>query len=95
MWTDDELVAHAEAEAAYFRDHDVSVVVTGFALTTLAVHPPQPVPTLVTEHAGSFVPPLAERGLLPLPTGPSLPPPLRELPPDVARAGLQRAVRVP
>ena len=35
MWTDDELLAHAEAEASYFRDHDVSVVVTGFTLTTL------------------------------------------------------------
>jgi UDP:flavonoid glycosyltransferase YjiC (YdhE family) len=84
MWTDDELLAHAEGEAAFFRDHDVSVVVTGFALTTLlstrlaGVH-------LVTEHAGSFVPPLAERGLLPLPTGPTLPAPLRDLPPDVAR----------
>ena len=84
MWTDDELLTHAEGEAAFFRAHDVSVVVTGFALTTLlstrlaGVH-------LVTEHAGSFVPPLAERGLLPLPTGPTLPPPLRDLPPDVAR----------
>ena len=76
MWTDDELLSHAEGEATFFRDHDVTVVVTGFALTTLlstrlaGVH-------LVTEHAGSFVPPLAERGLLPLPTGPTLPPPLR------------------
>ena len=85
MWTDDELLAHAEAEATYFRDHDVSVVVTGFALTTLLSTRLAGVP-LVTEHAGSFVPPLAERGLLPLPTGPSLPPPLRDLPPEVARA---------
>ena len=85
MWTDDELLAHAEAEATYFRDHDVSVVVTGFALTTLLSTRLAGVP-LVTEHAGSFVPPLAERGLLPLPTGPSLPPPLRALPPEVARA---------
>ena len=85
MWTDDELLAHAEAEATYIRDHDVSVVVTGFALTTLLSTRLAGVP-LVTEHAGSFVPPLAERGLLPLPTGPSLPPPLRALPPEVARA---------
>ena len=92
MWTDDELLAHAGAEATYFRDHDVSVVVTGFALTTLLSTRLAGIP-LVTEHAGSFVPPLAERGLLPLPTGPSLPPPLRDLPPEVARAGVQRAVR--
>ncbi|HYQ33630.1 MAG TPA: hypothetical protein VEQ83_10490, partial [Lapillicoccus sp.] len=85
MWTDDELLAHAGAEATYFRDHDVSVVVTGFALTTLLSTRLAGIP-LVTEHAGSFVPPLAERGLLPLPTGPSLPPPLRDLPPEVARA---------
>ena len=84
MWTDDELLAHAEAEASYFRDHDVSVVVTGFTLTTLLSARLAGV-RLATEHAGSFVPPLAERGLLPLPTGPSLPPPLRALPPDVAR----------
>jgi UDP:flavonoid glycosyltransferase YjiC (YdhE family) len=84
MWTDDEMLAHAQGEASFFRDHDVAVVVTGFALTTLlssrlaGVH-------LVTEHAGSFVPAVAERGLLPLPTSPTLPPPLRDLPPDVAR----------
>jgi hypothetical protein len=83
MWSDDELQAHAEEEATYFRDHDVSVVVTGFTLTTLLSTRLAGV-RLVTEHAGSFVPPLAERGLLPLPTGPGLPPPLRELPRDVA-----------
>jgi UDP:flavonoid glycosyltransferase YjiC (YdhE family) len=90
MWTDDELTAHALAEAEYFRAHDVTVVVTGFALTTL-LSARLAGARLVTEHAGSFVPPLAERGLLPLPTGPGLPAPLRELPPDVARQAFNQA----
>jgi hypothetical protein len=90
IWTDDELTAHALAEAEYFRAHDVTVVVTGFALTTL-LSSRLAGALLVTEHAGSFVPPLAERGLLPLPTGPGLPPPLRDLPPDVARQAFNQA----
>lgn len=90
MWTDDELMTHALAEAEFFRAHDVSVVVTGFALTTL-LSTRLAGAQLVTEHAGSFVPPLAERGLLPLPTGPGLPPPLRDLPPEVARPAFNQA----
>lgn len=90
MWTDDELLGHALGEAEYFRAHGVTVVVTGFTLTTL-LSTRLAGARLVTEHAGSFVPPLAERGLLPLPTGPTLPEPLRALPPQVARRAYNEA----
>ncbi|MEU2614629.1 nucleotide disphospho-sugar-binding domain-containing protein [Micromonospora sp. NPDC007271] len=67
MYTDDELRQYVRAEVAYFRRHRVRVVVTGFTLTTLlstrlaGAH-------LVTEHAGCWVPPTYERGLLPAPS---------------------------
>lgn len=64
MYADDELRAYVRAEAAYFREHDVSVVVTGFTLTALLSTRLAGIP-LVTEHAGSFVPPVFERGVLP------------------------------
>lgn len=64
MYADDELRAYVRAEAAYFHEHDVSVAVTGFTLTALLSTRLAGIP-LVTEHAGSFVPPVFERGLLP------------------------------
>lgn len=64
MYSDDELRAYVRAEAAYFREHEVSVAVTGFTLTALLSTRLAGIP-LVTEHAGSFVPPVFERGLLP------------------------------
>jgi UDP:flavonoid glycosyltransferase YjiC (YdhE family) len=72
MWTDEELRAYAEAEAVYFREHGVRVAVTGWTLTALLSTRLAGIP-LVTEHAGSFVPPAFERGLLPLPTTFELP----------------------
>jgi UDP:flavonoid glycosyltransferase YjiC (YdhE family) len=82
MYTDDELRTSARAEAAYFRRHGVTVAVTGFTLTTLLSTQLAGV-KLVTEHAGSFVPPLFERGLLPLPVE-AMPPKLRYLPRPLA-----------
>ncbi|WP_161962411.1 glycosyltransferase [Nocardioides speluncae] len=64
MYADDELLAYVRAEAAYFREHDVRVAVTGFTLTALLSTRLAGIP-LVTEYAGSFVPPVFERGLLP------------------------------
>ncbi|MEV8374107.1 nucleotide disphospho-sugar-binding domain-containing protein [Kribbella sp. NPDC056861] len=69
MYDDAELRSYAQTEGEYFRTHGITVAVTGFTLTTLlssrlaGVH-------LVTEHAGSFVPPVFERRLLPAPTHP-------------------------
>lgn len=69
VWSDDELRAYADAEAEYFREHGVRVAVTGWTLTALLSTRLVGIP-LVTEHAGSFLPPLLERGLLPVPTRP-------------------------
>jgi len=83
MWTDDEIRAYVAAEAAYFSEHGVRVAVTGWTLTALLSTRLAGVP-LVTEHAGAFLPPMFERGLLPAPSRPAgvplerwLPAPLR------------------
>lgn len=67
MWTDGELRSYAQAEAAYFREHGTRVAVTGWLLTALLSTRLVGIP-LVTEHAGSFLPPVFERGLLPAPS---------------------------
>jgi UDP:flavonoid glycosyltransferase YjiC (YdhE family) len=93
MWTDDELRAYARAEADYFREHDVRAVVTGWTLTALLSGRLVGIP-VVTEHAGAFIPPLFERGLLPEPSRPAGLPLERWLPARVRRAmfnlGLER-----
>jgi UDP:flavonoid glycosyltransferase YjiC (YdhE family) len=66
MYTDDELRSYVLAEAAYFSANRVTVAVTGFTLTALLSTRLAGIP-LVTEHAGSFVPPVFERGILPAP----------------------------
>ena len=66
MWSDAELRAYTELEVAYFREHAVRVVVTGWTLTALLSTRVAGIP-LVTEHAGSYLPPVFERGLLPAP----------------------------
>jgi UDP:flavonoid glycosyltransferase YjiC (YdhE family) len=60
MYTDAEIRMYVEAEAAYFREHKITVAVTGFTLTTL-LSTRLTGTTLVTEHAGSFVPPVVDR----------------------------------
>ena len=60
MYPADEMRAYVHAEADYFRRNSVEAVVTGFTLTTLLSTRIAGVP-LVTEHAGSFIPPLLER----------------------------------
>jgi UDP:flavonoid glycosyltransferase YjiC (YdhE family) len=59
MWSDEEILAYARAEAAFFRAHEVSAAVTGFTLTALLSTRLAGIP-LVTEHAGSMVPPVFE-----------------------------------
>lgn len=89
MYTDEELRAYALAEADYFRANGVTVAVTGFTLTTL-LSTRLAGAQLVTEHAGSWVPPVFERGLLPTPS--SLPGVPRVLPGPAARWVTARAL---
>jgi UDP:flavonoid glycosyltransferase YjiC (YdhE family) len=69
MWSDDEIRSYVAAEVAYFREHDVGVAVTGWTLTALLSTRVVGIP-LVTEHAGAYVPPVWERGLVPEPSQP-------------------------
>lgn len=69
MYSDAEIRSYVQAEAEYFRAHGITVAVTGFTLTTLLSSRLTGV-RVVTEHAGSFVPPVFERRLLPAPTHP-------------------------
>jgi UDP:flavonoid glycosyltransferase YjiC (YdhE family) len=64
MYSDDELHTYVRAEADYFRAHHITTAVTGFTLTTTLSTRLAGV-RLVTEHAGSWVPPAFERRLLP------------------------------
>jgi UDP:flavonoid glycosyltransferase YjiC (YdhE family) len=63
MWTDQELETYVRAEAQFFREHNVRVAVTGFTLTALLSTRLAGIP-LVTEHAGSYVPPIWERNMI-------------------------------
>jgi UDP:flavonoid glycosyltransferase YjiC (YdhE family) len=67
MWSDEEMRMYVAAEAAYFREHEIRVAVTGWTLTALLSTRVVGIP-LVTEHAGSYLPPLFERGMLPAPS---------------------------
>lgn len=63
-WTDDEIRQSVAAERTYFTTSGARAVVTGFQLTTLLSSRLAGIPT-VTSHAGSWVPPVFDRGLLP------------------------------
>jgi UDP:flavonoid glycosyltransferase YjiC (YdhE family) len=69
MYDDAEIRTYVAAEAEYFRANRITVAVTGFTLTTLLSSRLTGV-RVITEHAGSFVPPVFERRLLPAPTRP-------------------------
>lgn len=69
MYSDEELRVYAKAEAEFFKQKGVKVAVTGFTLTPLLSSRLAGIP-LVTEHAGSYVPPVFERGLMPAPSTP-------------------------
>jgi UDP:flavonoid glycosyltransferase YjiC (YdhE family) len=72
MYAPDEMRAYIAAEVDYFRRHDIRAVVTGFTLTALISTRVVGIP-VITEHAGAFLPPLFERGLLPAATNSKLP----------------------
>lgn len=63
----DEVRESVAAEAAFLRERGARAVVTGFTLTAYLSSRAAGVP-LVTSHGGSFVPPIFERGLAPVPT---------------------------
>ena len=84
MWSDDEIRTYVALEAAYFDEHAVDAVVTGWTLTALLSTRVAGIP-LVTEHAGSFIPPVFERGPLPAPSTPLGIPLERWLPESVRR----------
>jgi UDP:flavonoid glycosyltransferase YjiC (YdhE family) len=78
----EELRAMAAAEARYLGAQRAEAVVTGFTLSALLSSRVAKIP-LITEHAGSFVPPMMEAGLVgaplrsPVPFVRWLPRPLR------------------
>ncbi|GIG91877.1 glycosyltransferase [Plantactinospora endophytica] len=88
-YTDDELRAYVRAEVDYFRAHGITVAVTGFTLSTVLSTQVAGI-GLVTEHSASWVPPVFERGLLPVPTRPVVPA-LRFLPDRLVRRLLNAA----
>jgi UDP:flavonoid glycosyltransferase YjiC (YdhE family) len=69
VYTRRELAEYAVAEADHLRRVGARAVVTGFTLTTLLSSRLAGVP-LVTEHNGSWLPPVWEHGLLPAPADP-------------------------
>ncbi|MEV0799365.1 nucleotide disphospho-sugar-binding domain-containing protein [Kribbella sp. NPDC050281] len=88
MYDDDEIRTYVAAEAEYFRAHGITVAVTGFTLTTLLSSRLAGV-QVITEHAGSFVPPVFEHRLLPAPTRP-VDPRLKHAPDWLARFLINR-----
>jgi UDP:flavonoid glycosyltransferase YjiC (YdhE family) len=67
MYSDEEMLAYAQAEAEFMRRRGIRLAVTGFTLTTLLSTRLAGIP-LAASHAGSFVPPVFESGLLPVPS---------------------------
>jgi UDP:flavonoid glycosyltransferase YjiC (YdhE family) len=83
--TDDEIRRSAKREAELFRAVGARAAVTGFTLSALISTRLTKIP-LITEHAGSYVPPVFERGLLPAPS--RSPIPLASLLPEGAQRWL-------
>jgi UDP:flavonoid glycosyltransferase YjiC (YdhE family) len=72
MYSHAEMLAHARSEARFMRERGLRIAVTGFTLTTLLSTRMAGIP-LATSHAGSYVPPVFEAGLMPPPSRPVLP----------------------
>lgn len=67
MQPPDEVRESVQAEAAFLRGVSARAVVSGFTLTTYLSSRLAGIP-LITSHGGSYVPPVFERGLAPVPT---------------------------
>jgi UDP:flavonoid glycosyltransferase YjiC (YdhE family) len=72
MYSDEEMLAHARSEAEFIRQCGAEMAIAGFTLTTLLSSRLSGIP-LATSHAGSYVPPVFEAGLMPAPSRPPLP----------------------
>jgi UDP:flavonoid glycosyltransferase YjiC (YdhE family) len=70
MYSPEEMRTYVAAEVDYFRRNRVRAVVIGFTLTTLISTRVAGIP-LITQHAGAFLPPLFDRGMLPVPSRPT------------------------
>lgn len=78
-----ELEASVAAEVDYLRRVGATAVVTGFTLSAYLSTRVARIP-LVTDHGGSFVPPVLARGLCPAPVNPPKPD-MGKLPPALQR----------
>lgn len=67
MQPPDEVRASVAAEAAFFRRHGVRMAVIGFTLTAYLSTRVAGIP-LAASHGASYIPPVFERGLAPVPT---------------------------
>ena len=65
MWSDDEIRTYVALEAAFFAERGVERRRRRVDSSRRCCRPASPGSRSVAEHAGSFVPPLLERGLLP------------------------------
>lgn len=83
FFTDVELEASVTAEAHYLREVKAVAAVTGFTLSAFLSTRLAGIP-LVTDHGGSFLPPVLARGLCPAPVNPPRPE-MSRLPLVVAR----------
>jgi UDP:flavonoid glycosyltransferase YjiC (YdhE family) len=91
MYSPNEMRTYVSAEVNYFRRHKVEAVVTGFTLTALLSTRVAGI-SLITEHAGAFIPPLFERGLLPAASNPVQP--IFRYMPDWLAAGIQNKLAI-
>jgi UDP:flavonoid glycosyltransferase YjiC (YdhE family) len=81
----EEVRASVQAERDFFKRHGVRLAVIGFTLTAYLSSRLAGIP-LVASHGGSYVPPVFERGLAPVPT--QMPIPGTEWLPDGAKRWL-------
>ena len=72
MQPPDEVRQSVEAEVAFFRSTGARMAVTGFTLTGFLSTRLAGIP-LATSHGGSWVPPVLQRGLAPVPTTMAIP----------------------
>ncbi len=84
----DEVRAGVAAEAAFLRETGATLAVTGFTLTSYLSSRLVGIP-LASSHGGSYVPPVFERGLAPVPT--TMPMPGAEWLPDWVKHKLANA----
>ncbi len=90
MYSPEEMRTYVASEVDYFRRNGVQAVVIGFTLTALLSSRVAGIP-VVTEHAGAFLPPLFERGMLPAPSRP-VQPIFKYMPAPVARFLMNKGV---